>query len=100
MPFAEYQRSFRCHNHGQGGQRPTLAQRSGKMAGVVLALDWPAESETATGKARERALEVGIYTSAPSVEHRGGDREARGYEPFAFRPAPGFERMWIHLGRS
>src|SRR5262245_35184690 len=100
MPFAKNKRRSWRHHDREGGQRPPLAQRSGKMAGVVLALDRPAEGEAAAGKPRERALEVGIYTSAPRVEHRGSERQPGGHKPLALGPAPRFEAVGIHLGRK
>ena len=70
MPFAEDERSFRRYDDRQRGQRSPGAQRSGKMAGVVFALDRPAEGEAAAGKAGKRALEEAVHPSTPGIEHR------------------------------
>jgi hypothetical protein len=60
------------------------------MAGVVFALDRPAEGEAAAGKAGERALEVTVYSTTPGIEHGRGDRNARRDQALALGPAPGF----------
>src|SRR5688572_2665759 len=98
MPFTEDERDFGRDHYRQRGQRSPLAQRSGKMTGVVLALDGPAEGEAATGEARERTLEVAVHSSAPGIEHCDRGRDTRGNEPLALGLAPGFERGGIHGG--
>src|SRR5688572_8251542 len=60
MPFAEDERSSRRDHHRKRCQRPPGTQRSGKMAGVVFALDRPAEGEAAAGQTGKRALKGDI----------------------------------------
>ena len=95
MPFAKNERCFRGHNHGQGGQRSPLAQRSGKMAGVVLALNRPAEGETAASRPGNEREDKRLCVCATLRASRVQARRARD-EALALGATPGFERRCIH----
>src|SRR5262245_11082223 len=81
MPLPEDERRLTSFDDRQRGQRTPLAQRSGKMPCVVLALDRPAEGETAVCQPGKGALEAVIDLPPPGVQDRRCDANALRDEP-------------------
>ena len=93
MPLAKDKRCARRNDDRQRGQRSLVAQRSGKMTGVVLAFDGPTKSEATVGKPGKRKLEKTIDALPPGFEIGRRQRSARRDKTLALGPAPGFE-VW------